>query len=188
MISHEHGFIFIHIPKTGGTSIASRIYHLCENVVKHQFAEDIFEEREPDRDYFSFSIVRNPWDREVSRYCYQRQNRSDDLHREANRLSFRDWLRRRQDDRFFMNFLGSPQLDWLTDSGGRPLVDFVGRFETIESDWKYIRKRLGVDGDIPRLNSSDHGPYAEFYCNETRAMVEAAYRKDIDFFQYSFGE
>ncbi len=188
MISHKHRFIFIHIPKTGGTSIASQIFQMCEVVVKHQFAEDIFEEREPGREYFSFSIVRNPWEREVSRYCYQRQNRSDDLHREANELTFKDWLKKRQEDRFFMNFLGAPQLDWLTDSNGGLLVEFVARLETIKTDWKHIREKLGVTTDIPRLNNSRHGHYSEYYDDETRAMVEEAYRKDIDFFQYGFEE
>lgn len=193
MISHKHRFIFVHIPKTGGTSLASFLYRYCEKVIKHQFAEDLLDESVPDVDYFKFSLVRNPWEREISRYFYQRQTPTNELHEEARKLSFKEWLRRRQNDEIFMSFFGAPMLDWLMDEKGNILVDYIGRLETIESDWRNICDRLkdhdiSIDSKLPQMNRSEHGHYSEYYDDESREMIEFVYGKDIEYFQYRFEE
>lgn len=87
LISHEYNFIFIHIGKTGGTSIEKV---LCEylntdfeetkkdpdgNWWKHAWAKDMRKRvgLEIWRDYFTFSFVRNPYDMILSLYCMYTQ-------------------------------------------------------------------------------------------------------------------
>ena len=191
MISHKHRFIFVHIPKTGGTSIAYYLYRYCEKVIKHQFAEDLFGETREGVDYFTFSLIRNPWEREVSRYFYQRQTPDNELYEEARQLTFKEWLHRRQQDEVFMRFYGAPMLDWLTDENGNLLVEYIARLERINDDWKKICERLNhneiyIDTELPYLNRSEHNHYTEYYDDETRGMIEAAYQRDIEFFNYRF--
>jgi hypothetical protein len=73
MISHEHKFIFVHVPKTGGTSIESL---LDLSGAKHNTARQ-YRNFFPDvwKRYFSFAFVRNPWDRVLSFYMFRKQVR-----------------------------------------------------------------------------------------------------------------
>lgn len=58
--------IFVHIPKTGGTSIRMSLkgMHLLK---QHRTMDEVPEWCDID-DYFKFTFVRNPWDRILSLY------------------------------------------------------------------------------------------------------------------------
>jgi len=186
MISHRKKFIFIHIPKTGGTSIARLLFNHCEMITKHQFAADMMDEARPGIDYFSFAVVRNPWDREVSRYFYQRRKPDHELYKEANGLSFKQWLKNRHCDKYFMSFYGAPMLDWISDDRGNVLIDYIARFEKLDEEWNIVRDKLGIGEALNRLNTSQHDHYSAYYDDETNDMIEKVYKKDIDYFKYSF--
>lgn len=71
MISHELRCIYVHIPRTAGTSIeqwlVGRDWWRQEPSTKHLLASQAREVYAPYWDeYFTFSIVRNPWDRMIS--------------------------------------------------------------------------------------------------------------------------
>ena len=100
MISHKHKCIFVHIPKTAGTSIENVIWplksdrvvenlwmgivkpyynkyqtgglqHLTSNEIKREVGSDVF------NSYYKFSVIRNPWDIGVSQFVYMKQKRRD---------------------------------------------------------------------------------------------------------------
>src|SRR5882724_1403834 len=81
MICDEHKFIFVHLNKTGGTSI-EKLFDSQADVLtngitgnhdKHWTAADI-QRAFPEKyaTYFKFSFVRNPWNMVVSRYHWSR--------------------------------------------------------------------------------------------------------------------
>ena len=92
-ISHEHKTIFVHIPKTGGTSMESAlnirgewpqwdeniVYGLWKGGHKKKPAQHFsmaelidygFVTRTMQEEYFSFCFVRNPWERAVSNFAW----------------------------------------------------------------------------------------------------------------------
>lgn len=186
MISHNKKFIFIHIPKTGGTSYAYSLYKYCEKIIKHQFVSEIINEAKPDINYFKFTIIRNPWEREISRYFYQKQTPENPYYTEAKNLSFKEWLYKRITDKKYLAFYGAPQINWLVDKNDELLVDFIARKERIQKDWAVISDTLNINDKLPWLNKSKHGHYTEHYDDETDEIISSVYKKDIDFFDYKF--
>ena len=92
MISHSKKFIFIHIPKTGGSSIEivlkEFINENCnimgENTyfypdIKHYTATELLNRYGENKfnDYLKFCVIRNPWDRLLSLYYWGHKKKYD---------------------------------------------------------------------------------------------------------------
>lgn len=179
-------FIFIHINRTGGTSIE---YILKEHggqqvYYKHDTIADIINIKGQDilKDKFSFTVVRNPWDKMVSLYCILKQNAKIQLE------TFYEWIHNTYDKDNNWKYT-SNQLSWLTIDGkpdSKILVDEIYQLENITEAWIHIKDRLGIIDELPQLNSTIHEHYREFYCNETRDIVYDHFKYDIQRFNYKF--
>ena len=153
--------------------------------------------------YYNFSFVRNPWSRLVSEYRY----RNFLSHR-----SFKDFVMNKLpepgwDDKYRHVM---PQTEMLYDDNGHLLVDFVGKFETLQQDFDQVCEQLEfAESQLPHINSSDKksrelrrkarnilhrnkesslSTYTDFYDEETREFVSALYQTDIENFDYSFSD
>lgn len=163
------------------------------------------EEKEPDfqtvpltavphlTDYFRFTFVRHPLDRLVSCYAqkvvlYARQLQMP--------LLFWRYGRRFWPEMSFAEFVtavaGIP--DGRADrhfrsqhtfvyQGGKPIVDFVGRFEQLASDWAQVQTQTGL-GPLPHFNPSPHKPFAEMYTPALAQLAATRYRQDMALFGY----
>lgn len=177
---------FIHINKTGGSSIEVALGLPMEHKTARQ---KITEVGLPAwRAAFTFCVVRNPWDRVVSHYCFRvatNQTGLGDRH-----LDFAGWVRacyRDRDPRYHdqpMMFM--PQLDWITDSDGRLLVDFVARFERLAEDMEQVKQKTGRQFVLGHLNKTDRRPYRWYYDEPTVAIVADWFKRDIETFGYVF--
>jgi hypothetical protein len=143
---------------------------------------------------FSFGIVRNPWDWQVSLYRFALESVLDlplvAVH--ARRLgsirktyakfeSFDDYIRWRCTEDVHL------QKDFLFSKDGEKLVDFVGRFERLDDDFRTICDRIGIPARLPRLNeSSKSRSYQDYYTPETIELVREAFAPDIELFGYDF--
>lgn len=200
IISHEKKFISIHVPKTAGTSIE---INLCSalgiHVVKsrkselgvkwnHLMASDIrfLVGDEMWKDYFIFGFVRNPYDRLLSLYHYNLQLRdekpSDDspLFMEMMKYSsFKEFVLFSPPD--FKRFR---QYRYLADDGGI-IVDFIGRYESLESDYNDICKQIGIEVEaLPHELKTDHKDWREVYTPKMKKIVYAENKIDFDTFGY----
>ena len=212
-VSHQYRCIFVHIPKTGGTSIETALdmFHpwreenreamfglvqspellakgWISRFLQHLSIEELREilPSQIAADYFSFAWVRNPWDRMVSVYF----NKDPDMLQQARNqgialegLSFRDFLERTEG---FSHVHLLEQARFVVDSQERICVDFVGRFESLADDFRILCDRLGILAHLPHRNASVHGQYRQYYTEETREMVAVRYRRDIELFGYEF--
>jgi hypothetical protein len=145
--------------------------------------------------YFKFSIVRNPWDRALSYFFWDK--RQEPSIRPQKRFyhylgvpfdefeiikdQFSDYIKRRtleNNDRFY-----------IIDS--KPCVDFVIRYEHLEEDFTEVCKRVGIPASsIPHLKTgirkkSRH--FTEYYDEITRDIVAELHSSDLRFFGYEFG-
>ena len=227
MICRDYNCLFVHIPKTAGQSVEQFFMDLLGLDWEHDREALLLQSNDdpargteklahlsaseyvdygylPQQEfsaYFKFSFVRNPWSRILSEYRYRNY---------FHHLSFRDFVlnklpRPGWDDQYRHVM---PQYDMLHDRQGNLLVDFVGRFESLQQDFDRVCERLGiVDSSLPHRNRSDKKSRdlkrklrnflfmngenrfqnrAEFYDDETREAVTEYYRKDIDTFGYEF--
>jgi hypothetical protein len=230
MISHPHKCVFVHIPKVAGQSIEHvflerlgltwasraplllgannrpelgppRLAHLpARDYVRcHYLSQDLFDA------YFTFAFVRNPWSRMVSMYRYLGYEARCDFNTfAAKRFEQDQWSR--------MFWFVRPQCDFIQDQDGNRMVDFVGRFESLQQDFNRVCGKLGwPETPLPHVNPADalrfpggrlrrnirrlHAllrrprqkrPWRDYYDEETKARVAEWYREDIETFEYEF--
>jgi chondroitin 4-sulfotransferase 11 len=191
MISDTHKFIFVHINKTGGTSI-EKVFapDADQQDVEYKHATVAFYKQTfPDqfRTYFKFAFVRNPWDWLVSRYHWTKD------HQRLFDYSFDEFLRRLEKRTrlseaalWLEDEALKPQLDRMT-IGGAIATDFVGRFENLQSDFDLVCSRLRIEPrTLQQVNKTNHARYADYYSHENRKVVEQLYATDIATFGYRF--
>lgn len=231
MICRPFQCIFVHIPKAAGRSVemyflnrlgldrenptdrqqlllvpnddpakgTEKLSHLsaqeyvkCGHISQQEFDQ-----------FYKFSFVRNPWSRLVSEYRYRNYLRHK---------SFKDFVMNKMpapgwDDKYRHVM---PQSDMLCDDNGELLVDFVGKFESLQSDFDRLCQHWQFDDTrLPHVNSSDKKSrelrrktrnflyrnneselrkYVDFYDDETREQVAHMYADDIRNFNYEFAD
>lgn len=155
-------FIFIHIPKTAGKALARVLgsggaCHLGYREYRELLGEKINE-------YFIFTVVREPLDRLKSAYAYLRAGGNGS---HEDRRFRRQWIVPCSDFQdFVLNALAvapvsqhyafRPQSDYIIDEQGRLATDVhVMRFESLQEDFRPVAERLGVSGDLKRVNLSE---------------------------------
>ena len=180
MICNKNKFIFIHIPRTGGTSI-EHLLGKKDEVGKHDSLFSL-EKKFDTSNFFKFSFIRNPWDITISKYFAP-------YYCKINQLSNHSLLY------FLNNYYSAPHEagDLFHDYFDPSKMDFIGRFETREKDLDYISSKIGVrfdpkfsvkEKEMKKKNSKKH--YTEYYDDETRQIVAEKYAKDIEYFGYDF--
>ncbi len=188
MINDKYKFIFVHVNRTGGTSIELHFRHRkrdhrkCSDYIK-EFGVGVWNE------YFTFSFVRNPWNKMLGHYMWRKQKATNTL--KGDGLSFRDWVLQFENNIKGAKALGDkgiPQYNQLF-SDDVQLVDFIGRFENLQEDFNVVCDKIGIPRKkLPHKNPTKHKHYTEYYDEETKQIVAEKYAKDIEYFGYEFGE
>lgn len=215
LIDHAHEFIFVHIRKTGGTSIGTSLVQDRGGVPGHHgtyagglcigHSSSVYIKRTYPvewQQFFTFSFVRNPWDRLVSRYFWSKNAQKALLEKEC--ATFERFVQRIKDQKplFGPEFSSwnsghnlyhtresilATQYDQLYDESGKQLVDYVGKFERLQEDFDIICDKIGVSRrKLPHENKAKHTPYWACYSDESRSIVAELYKNDIEHFGYEF--
>lgn len=187
----ERGFIFIHIPKTAGTSLRTA---LSLNSKGSHLPLSYYERvhNEGYKKFFKFCFVRNPWSRLYSTYNYilSRNYGDEDIKWKLclkSLDSFENFvLRYLSGDNIIKNFALAPQYKFIVNSCDVVSVDFVGRFESIESDYASIRDRVGGLHRLERENVGISNNYKEVYNAKMIDKVYNLYKRDVIEFGYEF--
>ena len=194
-------FLFVQVPRTSSSSITKVLEGeggLCPNL--HQAMID------PNRpcitNRFVFAFVRNPWDREYSQWTYH----STKEHDFSKRPTFEEWVLWRYSDLeldrktinpesydYLRTFSVRPQLGFIMDKDGDLQTNFIGRFESRESDTQFVLRRLSIEvNEFPHAEGSwlkdTTKNYQDFYTPELRDLVAERMMPDIEVFNYVFDQ
>ena len=199
--------VFLWIPKTAGATLYNALdKHICTKLLNISYAKLRFQNKglvtfghmdytqlvnaglvgtQFDESAFKFCFSRNPYSRAVSLFSFSKKRGWID-----EEMSFLEFCRKIENGvpeigLFNVKDLSlcNPQSRWL--KGVCP--DFVGRMENFNADLSHVFTLL--DLMAPRMimskNLTEHSPYRDYYCPESRDIVMRYYLEDFDRFGYS---
>jgi hypothetical protein len=204
-IDHQNKYIFVHIPKTAGTSITHALQeaqfpynskgtrfrckkHTPALTLKKHIGFLAW------KTHFKFAFVRNPWDLMVSSYCWwlnKGRQFDESIAQKAKQVEKFDNFKQ-----FLLSDLGKTHINeieaqdlshWICDENGKIIVDFVGKVENLEQDLEYIFRQLGTScPKLKKKNASQRNDYRKYYDRETKTLIEKRFKWTIENFNYQF--
>ena len=195
LVSDSYKFVFHHVPKTGGTSITAALAPYCNlwkgtlpedkhgwqvkfhNVGLHLPVKEVINSvSDYPREYYSFAFVRNPFEVIVSAWDSNKYENFDQYVEHEIFTGLQICARR-------------SQYEYLTDNGTL-LVDFVGRYENLSSDFYEVINEIKVPlMMLPKRNIGKEKrsqDYKKYFTPLSRKTVERKFEKDLNFFGYEF--
>ena len=226
IISNSKKFIFVHIHKTGGTTIVHALdnylkwndlilggtsygesiqsaYQERFHLNKHSTADEIRGVIGPEiwGSFFKFAFVRHPYTRMVSLYNFAKKNFNRLVDKKipstapawnwpeikimAQTTSFSEFIR--------SLYKANPaamkrQIDWISDDKGKIIVDFVGKLENINEDFKVISDKIKIDSfQLVKKNVSGNNQkviHNLFLHEEDYEFLNMIYRRDFEILGY----
>lgn len=178
MILDKHKLIFIHIIKTAGVSIEKQF-----NQPTHDHATAMeYKTRlgHAFKDYFSFTIVRNPWDKMVSQFFFNGHKWVEPG------TTFKEYIQLFAKGKQISRY--SPfHLPYITDDKGEIIVDYIGKFESLNESMKHVYNKINIPYQIlPHENKSQRKDYRSYYDSESIEIVSQLFQEEIKIFNYTF--
>lgn len=213
IISPGRGYIFVHIPKTGGTSMATALEARAQRddiligdtpkaqrrrgrlaglsargrLWKHATLADIDGILTPAQiaEMFTFTLVRNPWDRMVSYYHWLHgQSFAHPAVARAKSLNFSAFV---QHPATVASLSAHPAQRYMRDADGVERATLYLRLEQLEEDMAPLVAHLGFRPDIGHANASSRRPdWRAYYDADSADAVARGSADDIARFGYRF--
>jgi len=203
VLDNPERITFFHNKRAAGTSISIWLTSNCNGYKvsgKHQsFGTMVkgFNEMSIDRSEigFSFGVVRNPWDRCVSAFFYEKQKIENRIIRAEQgstkhgsveglvgarshyNMDFADWILKNQD----WGYLVLSQKDFFSND-----INLLLRYENLLDDFHLIQDKTKCNIELPWINSSDRNNYQDYYTPEAKDLVSKMLQEDIVTYNYEF--
>ncbi|MFM9976646.1 MAG: sulfotransferase family 2 domain-containing protein [Sphingomonadaceae bacterium] len=195
--NETHQAIFVHIPKTAGTSVLAALG-----------APPVFDTHAPARAYaraypefyaraYKFAFVRNPWDRFASSFHFMKHGTDWPMQQEwaarhIGDLDFAAFTHRLRNPLFRATVLSErffwPQTIWLGGLGSAAGVDALFRFEAVDAATRELCDRFGIPAPatVPHLRKVEKGDFRDLYDGPMIDIVGRLYRHDVTALGYAF--
>lgn len=195
--SKKNKFLFLHIAKTGGSSIVKLIKtnKLDDNILdnrnisrkrKINYFTSIVNEWEK---YYKFTFVRNKYSQIVSLFEMDKdRKRAPKMSRILKNLSFENYIK---------NYIGNTPtysiwLDqyYLTHVDDKLIFDFIGKFDSYNKDVDSVCLKLNIKNLNLHSNkgSYDNKKFFSYYNDETKKLLEEKFKKEFIFFKWNKNE
>lgn len=188
--------IFVHVPKAAGTTVNKAIYG---KTLGHYSALEI-EEKFPTlfKSCFSFSLVRNPWDRVLSAYRFACVGKTDTMGvHNPNQYKINEfktfekfvceWLPNKNVRK--LDFIFMPQHQFVCDNESKIMVDHLGKVEAMGETVAILNEKLNrkIKIGVENSTSSSSKEFRHYYSSpEMIDIVRSVYRRDVELFGYDF--
>lgn len=206
LISDSHRFLFVHVQKTGGSTIDNNLtaslgdVRRIKEAHRHAPLERVLQLEPGLTDYWVAGFVRNPWSRMLSWW------RMVDRFRDGAERGVERYLDHLSRNRFVAEIiekhpsfeafvldateeyprLRKPQVEFMVAEGRE--ADFVGRQESLEADLQVIYEHLGLEWvELQSVNIDPGRPdYHDVYTPATRDRVAELFAADLAAYGYDF--
>jgi hypothetical protein len=210
IISHQRRYIFVHIPKTGGTAMALALERRAAKddiligdtpkaiarrgrlkalqapgrLWKHSTLADIDGLYDP-KGMLIFTLVRNPWDRVVSYYHWlQVQDFDHPAVPRAKSLDFSGFLNHPCTQNSLKSLPYSSYVNAAHDTA--PITLYI-RLEHLDADMLPLATHLGFTPELPIVNQSQRKrDWRPYYSDADAATLARICAQDIAQFGYQF--
>lgn len=202
----EKKFIFVHIPKTGGSIFENKLkLGSGHATLRHYFISEYYSSLMNKQKYNIFIIVRNPYQRLISTYL--------NLMRSKNNIFVEKELNLLDDTSNFKKFIKSlhkyydldqklsfntyypiikcvPQIEFFYLDNNKTLIDKnnvnIIYFETYKNDIDNLKKEYNFLHDLKDINNNNKiYNLSDYYDNEILKLVNIIYKKDFEFLGYN---
>lgn len=205
LLSNNKDFLFVHVPKTGGSSIVRVLAPHClapiktpyrrllshlpvpENVDKafiRQHVTAAWIRRKIPETYdnaLTFAVVRDPYEWCVSYWRFVKRNKNSSTHARAQDwtlLDFLAYVRRRRATKDIR------QSAWVTDKQGSLIVDELLRFENLNAEFDRLAATLGLSLALPHVNASPVSSAEYEFSAEEIVQINTLFADDFANFGY----
>jgi len=197
-ISHKHKAIFVHIPKTAGTSIEEAMgikvlkgkvlrshktsvikgityapQHFTSTILKNHALTKVHWNK-----YFKFSFVRHPYTRVLSEFFWVKKKKCKIF----NPKMFNEFL-----ESYYIKFNTDhklPQSDFLYENG-KLQIDRLYKFENLGRSYRHLSKKLKLPKKIPHVQRSNNKKeYFNLLTRENKELIYKIYEKDFKVLNY----
>ena len=196
---------FFRTPKTGSSYMNNTLQrimlenpHLEVKILDHSAHSSILKDIEFKEDDFIFTFTRNPYSRIVSAYLYlmtggnpqSKDDLADSIRYVRPYKTFKEFVYSLSHESMKQIHI-KPMFDWMCDNSGNVIPHFVGKVESLQSDFNLICDMLTIPHQHLNAHDSNYTNgkhYTEYYDDETRDIIAVKYAEDIEVFDYKFEE
>jgi len=185
--------IFIHIPKSAGSSIEMALYNTW-GMVTHTKALT-YQKADPKKfnQYYTFTFTRNPYDRFVSAYNY--------LIKGGRNKFDKSWAKQHLQYKTFNDFVLSltnpdirkiifsyihfiPQYQFISNENNQIIINKIFQFENLNSDFLELCRTLNIQVKLSHENQFIHPHYLSYYNTESKKIIAKLYETDFQLLNY----
>lgn len=165
---------------------------MADNFALHSVSNEVIQEVK-----FTFAFVRNPFARLVSLYKDKVVGRKSQnlwsvysdymggiLRETESFADFAYWVSKIDDTIAEYHFISQyTRLYEMPLNKERLPIDFIGKFESVVTDWAYIQEKTGLP-DLGHFNQTAKDDWRDYYDLKTAELVYQRYQKDVEAFGY----
>ncbi|GFM34410.1 sulfotransferase family protein [Desulfovibrio subterraneus] len=182
--------LFIHIPHNAGEAISSAFGlsssdHYTARELNWWMGKRCYER------FFTFCFVRNPYDRFLSLYRNARSPREESEHSAADYELLRNADLETCAELLLLGKLSRqwhPQTSWFLNDTGEIIVDYIGRYETLNEDLAFVSQRIcGEYLLMPdRHTAGNDKAYRRILPDSVTDALSRYYMQDMAMLGYTF--